>query len=290
MDPVKPILDRWIKEDLKKKKKYRRTAKRMYEILKEEYGFTGSDRSVRLYVSKRKQELLEQNEAAALPLESKPATAQVDFGEAPFLYQGKHIDLPYLVVSFPYNNAAYVQVMPAQNQECFLEGLKRIFHYLGGVPRVIRFDNLTPAVKTILPNGERELTETFQRFVLHYGFECEFCNPASGNEKGNVESKVKYIRNNFFLPEQTIYQLESFNESLWEKCEKDWNRPHYVKERLITELFEEEQALFFQLPAKEFECVRCTVLSKLKTICIPRLPDLPNKRFWQRSLIMRLPF
>ncbi|WP_417851964.1 Mu transposase domain-containing protein, partial [Ureibacillus thermophilus] len=112
------------------------------------------------------------------------------------------------------------------------------------------------AVKTILPNGERELTETFQRFVLHYGFECEFCNPASGNEKGNVESKVKYIRNNFFLPEQTIYQLESFNESLWEKCEKDWNRPHYEKERLIAELFEEEQALFLQLPAKEFECVR----------------------------------
>jgi hypothetical protein len=146
--------------------------------------------------------------------------------------------------------------MPAQNQECFLEGLKRIFHYMGRVPRVIRFDNLSPAVKTILPNGERELTETFQRFVLHYGFECEFCNPASGNEKGNVESKVKYIRNNFFLPEQTIYQLESFNESLWEKCEKDWNRPHYEKERLIAELFEEEQALFLQLPAKEFECVR----------------------------------
>jgi len=256
MDSVKPILDQWIKEDLTKKKKYRRTAKRMYEILKEEYGFTGSDRSVRLYVSKRKQELLEQSESAALPLESKPATAQVDFGEAPFLYQGKYVDFPYLVVSFPYSNAAYVQVMPAQNQECFLEGLKRIFHYMGRVPRVIRFDNLSPAVKTILPNGERELTETFQRFVLHYGFECEFCNPASGNEKGNVESKVKYIRNNFFLPEQTIYQLESFNESLWEKCEKDWNRPHYEKERLIAELFEEEQALFLQLPAKEFECVR----------------------------------
>src|SRR5690606_13523895 len=78
---------------------------------------------VRLYVSKRKQELLEQSEPAALPLESKPAMAQVDFGEAPFLYQGKYVDFPYLVVSFPYSNAAYVQVMPAQNQECFLEGV-----------------------------------------------------------------------------------------------------------------------------------------------------------------------
>ena len=35
IDPVKPILDQWIKEDLTKKKKYRRTAKRMYEMPKE---------------------------------------------------------------------------------------------------------------------------------------------------------------------------------------------------------------------------------------------------------------
>jgi len=54
MDPVKPILDQWIKEDLKIKKKYRRTAKRMYELLVEQYNFTGSDRSVRIYVSNRK--------------------------------------------------------------------------------------------------------------------------------------------------------------------------------------------------------------------------------------------
>lgn len=136
MDPVKHILDQWLKEDLTKKKKYRRTAKRMFEMLKEQFGFTGSDRSVRLYVSKRKKELLEESESAALPLEAKPATAQVDFGEAPFIYKGEHMNLPFLVLSFPYSNAAYVQVMPSQNRECFLEGLKRMFHYMGRVPSV----------------------------------------------------------------------------------------------------------------------------------------------------------
>lgn len=47
--PVKPRLDQWIKKDIKIKKKYRRTAKRMYELLVEQYNFTGSDRSDRLY-------------------------------------------------------------------------------------------------------------------------------------------------------------------------------------------------------------------------------------------------
>src|SRR5699024_734927 len=50
MDPVKPIVDKWIKEDLKKKKKYHRTAKKMYEQLRDFHSFTGSDRTVRDYV------------------------------------------------------------------------------------------------------------------------------------------------------------------------------------------------------------------------------------------------
>lgn len=87
MDPVKEIVDQWLIEDMKKKKKYRRTAKRIWELLKEGYDFRGSDRTVRAYVSKRKKELLQEiegNDEAALPLESRPGDAQVDFGEAPF--------------------------------------------------------------------------------------------------------------------------------------------------------------------------------------------------------------
>jgi transposase len=110
---------------LKKKKKFRRTAKRIWELLKEQFNFKGSDRTVRDYVSKRKEELLNQADQAALPLEAIPGTAQVDFGEAPFIYGGEEIVLPYLVVSFPFSNAFYFQVFPSQNKECFLEGFKK---------------------------------------------------------------------------------------------------------------------------------------------------------------------
>lgn len=64
---------------------------------------------------------------------------------------------------------------------------------MGGVPKTIRFDNLSAAVKKVLPNGERQLTEEFQNFVLHYGFEYEFCNPNSGNEKGTLNKLFKQI-------------------------------------------------------------------------------------------------
>lgn len=80
MDPVKLILDQWLQEDLKKKKKFQRTAQRMYTHLVEEYGFEGSARSVRHYVSQRKKQLSEEAETAALPLESKPGQLKWTLG------------------------------------------------------------------------------------------------------------------------------------------------------------------------------------------------------------------
>ena len=114
MDPIKHIVDEWLIEDFKQKRKFRRTAKRIWEQLKEEFDFKGSDRTVRNYISHRKKELLNEANQAALSLESKPGSAQVDFGEAPFKYQGEQITLPYLVLSYPYSNSFYFQVCISQ--------------------------------------------------------------------------------------------------------------------------------------------------------------------------------
>ena len=256
MDRVKPIIDQWLEEDLKFKKKFQRTAKRMYTQLVEEQLFEGSERSVRRYVSVRKAELKKEAEGAALPLETKPGTAQVDFGKAPFNYAGNIIKLPFLVMSFPFSNTFYYQVFPSENTECFLEGLQRIFLRLGNVPRVIRFDNLSPAVAKVHKNGVRDLTESFERFVLHYGFEAEFCNPASGNEKGHVENMVKYIRNNFLLPAAYFTDLDEFNEQQWNVAEKDRLRTHYEKGIEQHILHEQTVEQHLVLPAKPFHCGR----------------------------------
>ena len=256
MDRVKPIIDEWIREDLKLKKKYQRTAQRMFDLLVKEHDFKGKARTVRGYVSERKRELAAEAEGASLPLETIPGTAQVDFGKAPFKYLNETIELPFLVMSFPHANTFYFQVFPSENTECLLEGLQRMFKHMGSVPKTIRFDNLSPAVKKILAKGERELTDMFERFALHYGFEYEFCNPAKGNEKGHVENMVKYVRNNFLLPAQTIVDLDEFNQTLWSLAEENRHRQHYEKEIALTVLHKETCAAHILLPEKVFHCAR----------------------------------
>ncbi|SES38864.1 IS21 family transposase [Salisediminibacterium halotolerans] len=203
-----------------------------------------------------KKELADEGEEAALPLESEPGVAQIDFGEAPFVREGKIVDLPYLVLSFPYSNGFYVQVFESENQDGFLEGMKRFFDQMNGVPRTIRFDNLSPAVKKVLAGGERALTEGFRAFALHYGFDYEFCNPGAGHEKGHVEAMVKYVRNNFFLPERTVYDLEALNESLWKEAEADRHRPHYKEGTPIAERHKEDLAALYYLPERPYDLIR----------------------------------
>lgn len=81
LGPFIPIIDQWLEGDMKERKKQRHTAKRIYDRLVAEHGFAGSERNVRLYVSKKKKELYQDAPEGHIPLDHQPGEAQVDFGE-----------------------------------------------------------------------------------------------------------------------------------------------------------------------------------------------------------------
>ncbi|MBM7616455.1 transposase [Alkaliphilus hydrothermalis] len=253
LSPYKDIVIKWLQDDLNAPHKQRHTAKRVYDRLKELYpGFDASDRSVRDFVAKLKTELKIDNEGS-LPLEHPPGEAQVDFGEARFIENGATYDGYYLNISYPHSNAGYTQLFKSQNQECLLEGLKAIFEHVGGVPTAIWFDNMSTAVKKIKEHGERDLTKGFLRFMMHYGFRSNFCNPNAGNEKGSVESKVGYHRRNLFVPIPDFKDLREYNKELLHRLDQDMKRQHYRGFGLIKELFEEDKKEFFKLPEASFD-------------------------------------
>ena len=255
LGPYLKWIDQILEDDKRAPRKQRHTIRRIYNRLVEEKGFQGSYGSVKKYIRKKKQQ-----EAAGtgyLPIAQPMGHAQVDFGEFVYLDKlGKQKKGHALTVSFPYSNAAFTQVFPAQNQECLLEGLKRVFEHIGGVPIRLRADNMTTAVVQVLDGTERVLTDGFTRFMLHYRFQTDFCNPAAGNEKGNVENKVGYSRRNYFVPMPAIEDFSAFNEALWALCEKDHQRQHYKKDGLIAELWEEEREKLLFLPEHPYQVFR----------------------------------
>jgi transposase len=257
LDPVKPIIDAWLIEDLNRPVKQRHTGTRVYERLRNEHSeiFNACERTVRAYVAAKKKELYGENEGF-LPLEHPPGEAQVDFGEIIMIERGQRVKGYELILSLPYSNAGYPQIFRGQNQECLLTGLKDIFEHLGHVPRTIWFDNLSAAVAGIGDQGNRKLVDQFYRFTLHYGFKAQFCNPGKGHEKGHVENKVGYSRRNFFVPEPVFDDIAAFNLGLFSIAEKDHQRKHYRKELDIADLLKEDIAAMLPLSEKPFEIGR----------------------------------
>lgn len=251
-----PTIDEWMEADRKVPRKQRHTAMRIYHRLQEEQGYPGSYSSVRRYIYKKK--LVKKLAAEGyLPLAQPAGHGQVDFGESLYYdVQGRECKGYALTVSFPQSNKGYTQFFPSQNQECLLTGLQRIFEHIGGVPPRLRFDNLSTAVTQVLEGTERVLTDGFRRFMLHYRFQADFCNPASGNEKGNVENKVGYSRRNAFVPVPTIASFEDFNQWLWEWCEQDAQRLHYKYKLPIQELWETDAKSLLKLPEHPFPIFR----------------------------------
>jgi transposase len=255
LEPLKPTIDAWLEEDRRRRRKQRHTAKRVYDRLVREKGFTGSYRTVAAYVGQRKREM-GRDAQPALPLVHRPGEAQVDFGQADYLLQGRLVHGFYLSVSFPYSNAGFLQVVPGENTECLLEALIAIFLFIGGIPLRLWFDNASSIVRQILAGGQRTLTDRFRRFQEHFGFALAFCNPAAGHEKGSVENKIGYHRRNFLVPVPSFGDLKVFNAELLERCAQDHQREHYRKERRIAELFAEDQAHLLALPRIRFDPAR----------------------------------
>jgi transposase len=247
------VLD-WIDEDRSLKRKNRRNATLLYEGLVE-MGFEGSYRTVCQYI----QDNDKNNKASESyeRMDQPPGEAQVDFGHTEAVMEGSIVDSSCLVMSPPYSNGAHSIPMPAENQECFLQGLIKLFRLFQGVPRAIRIDNLKAAVIISRGQGkEAVLTDEFMMFAHYYGFQVQVCNPYSAHEKGHVENKVGYVRNNMLTPAPVVKDYEELEEYLHKKNLKDHERKHYRKGVKIKELLEEEKKYFLELPDQDYPVFR----------------------------------
>ena len=259
IEPVQPIIDAWLKEDQKQPPKQRHTAQRIYERLRDEYGFKGSDSAVRRYVENKKRTGGE----VFFPLQFDPGEeAQVDWGEAWCVVNGETRKVSLFCMRLCHSRAAFVRAYERQNQESLLDGHVRAFQYLKGVPRRLAYDNLRAAVITVGKGQHRRLTKRFKELRSHFLFETRFCNIAAGHEKGHVENLVKLAQRTFMTPVPEVSDLQALNRHLLAECEQDLLRaaPRRVETR--QQLLEEERQSLLALPEQPFEaCKRASVFA-----------------------------
>src|SRR6266481_6427750 len=221
LGPWLGVIDAILEDDRIRPNKQRHTAKRIFDRLREEHGYTGGYTIVKDYVhlhKARKREMF-------VPLTHAPGAAQADFGEA----------------------------------MAVIAGVEQKAHYLGGVPRSFVYDNPRIAVASILGDGERQKTLAFCELQSHYLFAEKFGRPGKGNDKGAVEGLVGYARRNFLVPVPRMSSWEELYVYLLEQCRKRRERRLRGHQETIAERFERDRAALLALPAAAYEaCEKLT--------------------------------
>jgi len=258
-DLIRPFVRQILLDDKHKRKKQRHTAKRIYERALEEFPELCQirERTMRTIVAEERRQLYSDKECF-LDLEHPGGEAQVDFGEIDIYEDGKLVKAHEFVMTFPASNAGFCQITRSETMEAVCESMEKIFEHIGEVPNRIWFDQMAAAALrqkddrgNVVPNPR------FHKFALHHGFDIVFCNPNSGNEKGAVENKVGYFRNNLFIPEPVIHDINEFNHGLLKRCDEDNERQHYkFKPKTIESLFVKERELMHSVNITAYDYAR----------------------------------
>jgi len=244
LGPYIPIINEILETDKTRHRKQRHTARRIYERLQDEYGYTGGYSTITDYLRK----LRLKSKEGYLPLEFELGQhAEVDWIEARFFLNGQETVAYLFVMKLSASRGFYVRAYPFEKQEAFFDGHRRCFEFMGGVPAEIAYDNLKTAVKKILQGSNREEQEQFIALRTHYLYQANFCSPRKGNEKGGVEKAGQEAVRRFLVPYPEVSSFEELNHYLHEKCTSLLDQ---------NPRWQEELKALRPLPAVPFKCVR----------------------------------
>ena len=290
---VTPDVERFIRFCLETDKeeglrKQSHTAKRIYDRLVSEIGFTGSYSIVRRVVHEMKAHYIPAQ--ADIPLEYDPGDAiQIDWGEATIYLHGEKKTVQIFCGRLCYSCDIFVMACLNQNAESFLEAQQRMFDHFVGVPRRLIFDNGKVGVKEGF--GLHAVAQDYYRiFAAHYVFATDFCNVASGNEKGLVENLVGYSRNNFLVPVPRVDSMDALNEQLLESC-LQYRNTHKVQGRsqTVKEMFATEQSCLHPVAPYRYETAKVTTptVGDYSTVRFDRNEYSVPVRFLRRAVTVK---
>ena len=245
-------LSGWLRVEAGRSRKQRRTVKQMHADLVT-LGYDGSYNRVaafaREWKADRQRDAQTSGRGTFVPLVFMPGEAfQFDWSEDWAIIAGERTKLQVAHSKLSHSRVFIVRAYLLQTHEMLFDALTEAFRVLGGVPRRGIFDNMKTAVDRIGAGKARQVNARFSAMASHYLFEPEFCNPAAGWEKGQVEKNVQDARRRLWQPLPCFPDLPALNAWLEQRCIEQWGQiQHGVMPGTIADAWADEVASLMPL-------------------------------------------
>ena len=166
------------------------------------------------------------------------------------MISGSKTKLQVAHTKLSYSRAFMVRAYFLQTHEMLFDAHFHSLSALGGVPECGIYDNMKTAVDKVGHGKERMVNKRFLAMASHYLFEPDFCNPAAGWEKGQVEKSVRDARPRLFHDAPNFDSLADLNSWLEQRCFALWKEivhPEF-KQQTVHQVWQEEQLRLMPMP------------------------------------------
>src|ERR1700748_2617373 len=234
LDPYAEKLSAWLRREENRARKQRRTVKQVHGDLVS-LGYDASYNRVAAFARAWKEECRQGQRTAGrgtfVPLAFGPGEAfQFDWSEDFAVIGSTRTKLQVAHSKLAHTRPFIVRAYLLQTHEMLFDAHHHAFRVLGGVPRRGIYDNMRAAVDKVGRGKERSVNLRFQAMTSHYLFEPEFCNPASGWEKGQVEKNVQDARHRLWQSMPPFKDLDGLNDWLEQRCRELWGQTAHGKD------------------------------------------------------------
>lgn len=218
-------------------RKRRRNLKQLHRDLVA-LGFDGSyDRVAAFARDWRQRERERANRAsrgAFVPLTFAPGEAfQFDWSEDWIRIGGKPVKLQMAHFKLCHSRAFCLRAFLLQTHERLFDAHNHAFRVLSGIPQSGNHDNMTTAVDNVGRGKQRQVNARFRAMVSHFLFEAEFCNPAAGWEKGQIEKNVRDAPHRLLIDAPAFADLAALNDWLEHRCQRLWAKIGHPDDKAI---------------------------------------------------------
>jgi len=254
LDPYAETLASWLKREAGRSRKRRRNLKQLHRDLMA-LGFDGSYDRVAAYARDWRQRERERSNRASrgtfVPLSFAPGEAfQFDWSEDWIRIGGKKTKLQMAHFKLCHSRAFYLRAYLLQTHEMLFDAHNHAFRVLGGIPERGIYDNMKTAVDKVGRGKQRLVNARFRAMVSHFLYEAEFCNPAAGWEKGQVEKNVRDARHRLLHDAPAFADLAALNDWLEQRCQALWAEIGHPEQgnRTVAEVFDDERGALMAVP------------------------------------------
>lgn len=182
---------------------------------------------------------------------------QIDFGYlGKFRKEGKEVKVWVFCQVLSHSRYAFYKAVTNQTTETFFRCQIEAMEFFSGVPATLKIDNLGAGVLQA-DFYQPLIQKQYANMAAHYQTTVVTCRIARGQDKGIVESGIKYVKNNFLKNLETR-ELDTLETELayWNKTVCNLRVHGTLRATPLDIFLKEEKKHLRPLPLKRYELFR----------------------------------